>query len=331
MTTIAYKSIGINAGHGYTKVAGITSDGRMVEVRLPSQLSPASAVVTGAISMRRQIYVGGNGFWVGEDASGANPRTDLTQGRLDDPVLIPALVRKGWALLGSELAPNGFYVSCLPATWAMDQALCGKLAGKLRYAGVDRANSIRIIPEPLGLAYDQLLDVHGQSSSTFAALEHGIILVVDIGHNTLDFIVLNRMVPMADSLESYGLGTSGALNMIRARLSARYDRPFSVYETDLAIRSGSVMVAGQARDLYDGWDAPIGVLANDIVATLASTIKSGAQFDAILIGGGGAELGQITTAIRDRYQHAIVVEDPQGAIARGCAKLGARLAAKHAA
>lgn len=330
MTTIAYNSLGINAGNGHTKIAGITSDGRMLEVRLPSQLSPAGSVVTGAISTRRPIYVGGEGFWVGEDATTTNPRTDLTQGRLDDPILIPALVRKGWAMLGSEIAPNGVYVSCLPASWALDKELCGKLAGKLRYAGVDRANPIRIIPEPLGLAYDQLLDIHGQSASSFMALEYGNVLVIDIGYNTLDLIVLNRMVPMADSLESYGLGTSGALTMIRARLSARFDRPFSAYETDLAIRSGSVIVAGKHRDLYEGWDAPIGVLANDIVATLASTIKSGAQFDMILIGGGGAELREITSAIMHRYPHCIVVEDPQGAIARGCAKLGARLAGRNA-
>lgn len=330
MTTIAYKSIGINAGHGYTKIAGITIDNWIVEAQLPSQLSPASAVVTGAIATRRPIYVGGQGFWVGLDVSGANPRTDLTQGRLDDPVFIPALVRKGWALLGSEIAPKANYVSCLPASWALNKDLCGKLAGKLRYAGVDRDDPIRIIPEPLGLAYDLMLDPAGNPSALFATLERGTVLVVDIGHNTLDLITLDRLIPLADSLQSYPLGTSGALNTIRARLSAQHDRAFSVYETDQAIRSGSVVVAGQNRDLYGGWDEPIKALALDMVATLATTIKSGAQFDAILIGGGGAALELLTSAIRDRYAHGVVVEEPQGAIARGCAKLGSRLAVRNA-
>ena len=52
----------------------------------------------------------------------------------------------------------------------------------------------------------------------------------------------------------------------------------------------------------------------------------GRELEAILLGGGGAELPQITDAIRESFPHAVVVDEPQTAIARGYARLARRQA-----
>ncbi|NJO83639.1 MAG: hypothetical protein HC828_13095 [Blastochloris sp.] len=58
------------------------------------------------------------------------------------------------------------------------------------------------------------------------------------------------------------------------------------------------------------------------------TWGSGAQFDAILIGGGGAEVEPLVAAIQKRFAHAHAVAQPQTAIARGYARLARRLSSQ---
>ena len=53
---------------------------------------------------------------------------------------------------------------------------------------------------------------------------------------------------------------------------------------------------------------------------------SGRQFDAILVGGGGAEVPALAEAIQGHFKHARVLPDGQIAVALGDARLGRLLA-----
>ncbi len=153
---------GVNPGHGYTKYVEVKGDGESSAIVFPSLIAPAGERVPGALRTIEPVHIGEQKWWVGEDALfTANPRSDLSQSRLDDPVFIPALVRKAWQKLTYDNAPRGYYVSGLPADWAADMEQCKRLAKCLRYAGVHKDDRIRIIAEPLGLIYSLLLDQHG--------------------------------------------------------------------------------------------------------------------------------------------------------------------------
>ncbi|NJO82517.1 MAG: ParM/StbA family protein [Blastochloris sp.] len=211
----------------------------------------------------------------------------------------------------------------LPATWAQQPEHARRLGEHLRAAHPGYAG-IKVIPEPLGLIYAETLDNHGQVCGDSALLD-GQVAVIDIGHHTLDVAVLRRMVPVPSSLDTYQLGTARPLQQIRAKLSATFERELTLYETDRAVRDEAIQVGNQRRALPSHWDRPLLQHAEALTARLVEAWGSGAQFECILIGGGGAELASLTEAIQQRFSHARPVAQPQTAIARGYARLARRL------
>lgn len=319
---------GPNIGHGFVKYCLIDADGERSLV-MPAQIAPAQRSVAGSLTTAHTIEIGGRSYWTGDDAQIAgSPLTILAADRLSDPVFIPALVASAVSRFGYlNGAASGVCVTGLPATWASDPDRARALGARLR-AGHPAYTQIRVIPEPLGLIYAALLDTDGAITGD-SALQSGAIGVIDIGHHTVDVAIVRAMLPVQSSLDTWQLGTARALSSIRSQLSARTERDLSLYDTDRAVREGWISVAGQTVLLPDGWDQPLMELADQIVARLTESWGNGAALDTILIGGGGAELAILTTAIQSRFRHAVVMDQPQMAIARGYARLARRSAAER--
>ena len=320
---------GPNIGHGYVKYIVIDEHGQeLPPVIFPAHLARASGPVSGALTAVHAVELNGMRFWAGDDAQYApSAQTILAQERLSDPVFIPALVASAISRLGYlNGAGIGVCVSGLPATWAADADKARLLGARLR-AGVGAAmyERITVIAEPLGLAYAALLDNDGQvvGDPAFAA---GRIGVVDLGHLTVDRSEILRLAPVKAAMDTYGLGTKNPLIQIRARLSAHVERELSLVETDMAIRSGAVQVAGRPVPLPLGWDRPLIENGQAVRDRLVEAWGAGNHLDVILLGGGGAELDPLTSAIMASFPHAMVVEEPQTAIARGYARLARRQA-----
>jgi hypothetical protein len=317
---------GPNIGHGYVKYVIIDRDGLEREpVIFPVMVGRAAQTVAGAIARAETVEHNNAAWWVGEDALLApSPLTILAQERLADTAFIPVLVRGALQRLGViNGGVPGYCVTGLPATWASDVEKA-KLLGEHLRAAHGGYTGIRVIPEPLGLVYAAALDNHGQISGD-PALLNGQVAVIDLGHHTVDIAVLRKLVPMPTSLDTYALGSARPLQQIRAHLSATFERELTLYETDNAVRAGEVVIAATGRQFPAGWDRPLLENGEAIAARLVEAWGSGGQFDAVLIGGGGAEITQIVSAIRRRFQHAQVV--PQ--IARGYARLARRLASQR--
>jgi hypothetical protein len=328
---MSFAGHGPNIGHGFVKYVIIDDNGvELPPAVFPAMIGRAASGVAGAIAQAEVVDFGGVSWWTGEDALLAPaPLTILAQERLHDPAFIPALVRGAVQRLGAlNGASGGACVSGLPATWATDIAKARRLGEHLR-AAYSGYTGIRVIPEPLGLLYAVALDAQGQVAGD-PSLRDGQVAVVDLGHHTVDIAVLRRLVPIPTSLDTYALGTARPLTAVRARLSAAVERELTLFETDLAVRDGAVLVAGRLRELPRGWDRPLIESGEAIVARLVEAWGSGTQFDAVLVGGGGAEVPQIVYAIRERFPHAEIVPQPQTAIARGYARLARRIALGHA-
>lgn len=319
---------GPNIGHGFVKYVIASDDGER-EIVSPALLAPASRAVSGALLKVQTVEIEGKHYWTGDEALlYTSPLTILGAERLTDPAFIPALVagainRFGY-LNGSA---SGVCVSGLPATWASNREQAAALGARLR-AGHHGYSSIRIIPEPLGLIYASLLDTNGQIAGD-SALQAGTIGVIDIGHHTVDVAIVKKLTPIASSLETWQLGSARALREVRAQLTALTERDLSLYEVDQATRTHGLPVAGELLKLPEGWDMPLVELAHQIVARLQEAWGKGAHLDCILIGGGGAEVEQLVSAICKRFKHAQTVERPQTAIARGYARLARRYAAQE--
>jgi hypothetical protein len=294
---------GPNIGHGYVKYVVIDSQGNeLPPVVFPAMVGRAARSVTGAIGRAATVSAAGSTWWTGEDALLApSPLTILAQERLNDPAFIPVLIRGALQRLGPlNGATNGMCVTGLPATWAGDGTKARALGAHLRDAA-GGYSGIRVIPEPLGLVYAETLDNHGQVTGDPALLE-GQVAVIDLGHHTVDIAVLQRMIPVPSSLATYQLGTARPLRQITGQLSNVFERELSLFETDQAVRAQALLVAGQPRKLPTHWDRPLVQNGEAIAARLVEAWGSGAQFEAILIGGGGAELATLVEAIQQRFR-----------------------------
>lgn len=321
---------GPNLGHGYTKYVVIDQAGaELAPVIFPAVTARAGRQVSGALIKIETIEAGGEQWWVGEDALlSPSPLTLLAQERLSDPAFIPALLRAALRRLGNLNGSTGGYcVTGLPATWAADPSKARQLGDRLR-AGTSQFTAIRVIAEPLGLVYSALLDNHGEIAGD-AALSSGAIAVADLGHHTVDTAVVRQLAVVPSSLNTFTLGTARPLREIRAQLSATFEREMTLYEADLAVRAGKLSIAGRERPLPVAWDQPLRENGSAIAARLVEEWGSGAQFDTILLGGGGAEEPRLVSAIQARFPHAVVVDRPQTAIARGYARLARRHAQRQ--
>jgi hypothetical protein len=320
-------SFGINVGHGYTKLVVINEEGQeTVAVALPSLVAEAAPALVGTVAAAETVQIGGTDYWVGDDALLAPQQfTDLSVARLSDQRLIPALVTRAWQLGHLNGSSTGVGVSGLPAAYAQDRDKAAALASRLRETLPEtfEPGQLTIIAEPLGLLYAALLDEHGQVSGD-AALAEGRVGVIDVGYLSVDVAEVLTLRPVADAVTGWDGGTSRPLAAIQARLVETLQRDVSLYEADTAVRAGGLRVRGQHIALNDllgtGWDAPL-IRSGDLIGSrLAERWGSGTHLDAILMGGGGAEMPHLTAAIQARFPHAQVVAAPQMAIARGYAR-----------
>lgn len=325
--------LGINPGHGYIKAALLVDGHEPQTVTLPALVVKAQRQVLGAIKRIESVQVGGMAWWVGEDALlSPAARSALTQERLKDEFFIPALVKAALMQFRGNGRPveqslqQAMCVTGLPATWPLDKELASALVQRLRAAGP--LGQIKVIPEPLGLVYAALLNNDGDVVGDDALLS-GRVAVVDLGHNTVDVATLNRMVPEPQGLATYQLGTVHPLYAVQQKVTAVFEVEKSLYEIDQAVRVGSITVAGRGEVLPAGCDEPLRENGRSIAARLGEAWGKGNQFNAILIGGGGAELPALVEAIQATFRHARVVPDAQMAVALGYARL-ARYVGKRA-
>lgn len=321
---------GVNGGHGYTKLVIINRYGHQLDpVVFPSQIAEAgSQQVQGATRQPARIEAGGSSWWVGEDAQLADTQLTMhTAERLDDAAFIPALVRSAYERVGLLDDHTGSVcVSCLPATWAASRERCAALGARIRAGAPLTFERLRIIPEPVALLYSLLFDDDGQEVGDPHL--NGQVGVIDAGQVTLDLAVVRRRLPIEDRLAtSADLGMAAALNKVRARLSGALDVDLSLYEVDQAIRTSSVRMFGEGVRLPDGWDRPLITHANAMAAWIGEAWRGGAKLDAIVLGGGGAELEIVADRVRRLFRHLQVVERPQIAVALGCARYARALAA----
>jgi Tfp pilus assembly PilM family ATPase len=121
-----------------------------------------------------------------------------------------------------------------------------------------------------------------------------------------------------------------ALSVIQSTINATFDTAFSLSAIDQAVRRRAICVAGHDRPLPPGWDAPIISLAQTIVADLVQAWGSGNNLDRIVLAGGGSAEEIIAELIMRKYPYAVVVDDPQHAIARGYARRARMLVAQMA-
>jgi hypothetical protein len=207
----------------------------------------------------------------------------------------------------------------------MQPQRCAALASHIRSVAGDQFTKVRVIPEPLGPIHAATLDNDGHFDGDGCFLD-GTILIVDWGFYTLDWVLVERLVPDPASAGTASTGMSVALDQIRQHIQAVFDRPFTLHETESAVRTGYIGAAGQVHQLPVGWDAPIVALAREGIGRLVEAVGTASHVDAVLLAGGTVADERVQEYLICQYPHAVISEAPQLAVARGMARLAVRYA-----
>ena len=194
-----------------------------------------------------------------------------------------------------------------------------------RRSQVFRVTDCRVIPQPFGSLLSLALDNRGRVSDT--ELATGTVGVIDVGGKTTNLLSVNRLAEIARETASVNVGSWDAMRAVRDYLSNHCP--------DLVLRDHQVIEAMIARsvpyydsnvDLSDVVDQALEPMAAQIVAQATQLWNAGASLSAILVSGGGALL--LGSAIKKRFKHARVVEDPVFANASGYWKFAQRIGRK---
>ncbi|KPL90005.1 ParM/StbA family protein [Herpetosiphon geysericola] len=320
MTNTAMLAIGINPGFGNTKIVVNNGAGDEKSIVFPSIVAKAQRQVPGALEQIQTIQIKDESFWVGEDALIGSPRSEINKARLKDDYFIPALVRAGLEWLEVPREPS-VAVSGLPASWADELDTATRLGELLRIAAAHTfsGSKIRIVSEPLGVLYSQVLDARG--ARVRPELAKSRVLIVDIGHYTVNAVVVNNLRPEPAMSFSLDLGTSTVLARIGQLLFASYEMDLTLFQIDQAVRNKGLLVSGEFLPLPPKAELVLADAGMKIVAKLTELLRGGGAIEKVLIGGGGAEMESLAQPIVDKYRQAIVVPNPQLSVATGFARL----------
>ncbi|MCS7226785.1 MAG: ParM/StbA family protein [Gloeomargarita sp. SKYB31] len=195
-----------------------------------------------------------------------------------------------------------------------------------RHAQTFRVVDCAVIPQPFGTLLAATLDDRGRIANQ--ALAAGTVGVIDIGGKTTNLLSVNRLTEISHETASVNVGAWDAVRAVQSWLADRYPgleelRPHQVIDV---IISRQVKYYGQTVNLGALVEETLEPLADQILAEASQLWNGGATLDAILVTGGGALLlGQY---IRRHFRHAMTVEDPVFANARGYWRLAQRRASQ---
>jgi len=177
--------------------------------------------------------------------------------------------------------------------------------------------------EAVSAFYDLLYKQDGSIDAEFLELARsGKLAFIDIGGKTTDTAVV---IDGGKNIDKGRSGTSpiGALTLNQA-IETRIKHELNVsqlssQQIESAARTGTLRMFGAEHDVSKLVNAEKQVLANQIVAEAFRKVGDGSDIERIHFLGGGSIL--LHDQLESIYPHAVFVEDPQFANARGMLKI----------
>ncbi len=148
---------------------------------------------------------------------------------------------------------------------------------------------VRVVPQPFGSLFGQMLDAQGKIANQRFVNEK--IGVIDIGFRTTDFTISDKTRYSERGSLSTDSGMSVAYNAIANLLHEKCGTQVELYRLFEAVTRGVIKIKGQKYDLTSLAQQAYGQLATRIATEANRLWADDWDVDAILItGGGGAAL-----------------------------------------
>ncbi|QTL96580.1 hypothetical protein GM661_00635 [Iocasia frigidifontis] len=147
-----------------------------------------------------------------------------------------------------------------------------------------KVSNCKVIPQPFGTIFDQLLDDQGKIlNPDYANITLGII---DIGFRTSDFAVADNLEYVDKMSSSSNIALSSAYKLIARELNAEYGITKPLYQLDQIIRDKQIIINGEEVDLASLKEKAFRLTAQNIISEV-STLWNIWEIETILVAGGG--------------------------------------------
>lgn len=259
------KCIAIDFGFGWTKVA--TKDGTF---RFPSWIG---MVDDKAGEIRDRVKYDGKEYAIGEDVKYLNKKININ-GMSDLIAYYPVFIKGILAKLGIE-PKDAYIVTGIPPVYKEMKSQIEKIFDNMEIDGL-------VVSQTTGIFSDVMDDVKGD-----------IILVLDPGYNTFDFLVVTREGGEWRKVRSgtlAGQGVNKAVELFKEKIGHSIIKTQPTNTLTKAFEEGKILIAGSFEDVTSEKESAIddyielikGRLTNELGEDLIATIEE------VVLGGGGA-------------------------------------------
>ncbi len=145
-------------------------------------------------------------------------------------------------------------------------------------------NKCKVIPQPFGTIFDQLLSKQGDILKPDYA--NTTLGVIDVGFRTSDFAVADKLEYMDRMSSSSNIALSSAYKLITRELNSRYGITKPLYQLDQVVREKEISIKGQKVDLSPLIKEAFQLTVQNIIGEI-SLLWNTWELDLILITGGG--------------------------------------------
>lgn len=192
-----------------------------------------------------------------------------------------------------------------------------------------KVESVRIVPQAWGAVLALLLD--GKGRVVQPELAKSKVAVIDIGGHTVNYLAVDGLSDLPDETKGTERGAWNVVRAVREYLDAEHPGLSRMKDHAVmqAVIVGETWDAGQRVDLGPVVRPILADIGQEIVDTAAQYWGPGAAtFRQVIVCGGGAHLwGE---PIKRAYRHAVVLDAPELANARGFYRFAAHVGRKAA-
>lgn len=312
--------VGLDVGRSGVKIA-FTDSGKNVSTKFFSSVilpyKPLTFDTNPAMTQADTVEVNGNKYFVGETAlaQGAKESVGLNANWLEGDEHTALLIRSQRYLLSYGVIPKVIIVGLPVNTFKHHDK---ELAKQVKE--VFGQDSIVIpVPQPYGVFQDEILNDVGEVKTD--ARISGRYAVIDIGHYSTDFLMMNENIWVESSSGSSD-GMYTAVDNLNKKLQAQGIN-LSPFQLQDVIRNKKMMSYGKERDMTGEVREALQSTVQLILQSTKRYIGSEAsQMDKIIVAGGGAEVAY--PSVKHMWTNATKPENPRFSVALGMRKFGVR-------
>ncbi len=179
-----------------------------------------------------------------------------------------------------------------------------------------------VIPQPFGTVACLALDENG--NITDKELAGSNVGVIDIGGKTTNILTVSKLSEVERQTISINTGGWDIIRDVKNQLNKIYPAMEDQRDHDMAeiVKNKAITLYGNKINITDIVDNIVSPLAQQVVSEATQMWGSGSGLSKIIIAGGGAFF--VSDYIKQKFPHAIMVDDPVFSNVIGYYKLGAR-------